>query len=94
MTSWGFMPVSKFQIDFKNKKAKCGYQWGGKNDSFLIPVQNLQETEEVRYTNETFNHFMKLRKYYTDTNKLKLEGKKFCNKWGRFRYPDHYLRMI
>ena len=58
------MPVSKFQIDFKNKKAKRGYQWGGKNDSFLISVQFLEETEEVRYTNETFNHFLKLRKYY------------------------------
>ncbi len=82
------MPISRFQIDFKNKKAKRGYQWGGKNDSFLIPVRNLQENEEVRYTTETFNHFLKLRKYYTDTEKLKLEGKKFSNKWGRFRYPE------
>ena len=82
------MPISKFQIDFRNKKAKRGYQWGGENDSFLIPVRNLQETEEVRYTNETFNHFLKLRKHYVDTDKLKLEGRKFCNKWGRFRYPE------
>ena len=82
------MPVSRFQIDFKNKKAKRGYQWGGGRNSFLIPVRNLEETEEVRYTTDTFNHFLKLRKYYTDTDKLKLEGKKFCNKWGRFRYPE------
>ena len=82
------MPVSRFQIDFKNKKAKRGYQWGGENDSFLVSIRNLQETEEVRYTTDTFNHFLKLRKHYTDTNKLKLEGRKFCNKWGRFRYPE------
>ena len=83
------MPVSRFQIDFINKKAKRGYQWGGKNDSFLLPIRNLEETEDVRYTSETFNHFLKLRKYYTDTDKLKLEGRKFFNKWGRFRYPEN-----
>ena len=82
------MPVSRFQIDFKNKKAKRGYNWSGRNNSFLIPVRNLDETEEVRYTSDTFNHFLKLRKYYTETEKLKLEGRKFCNKWGRFRYPE------
>ena len=83
------MPVSKFQIDFTNKKAKLGYQWGGKNDSFLVPVRNYSENEEVRYTTETFNHFLKLRKYYTDSKKLKIEGRKFSNAWGRFRYPEH-----
>ena len=82
------MPVSRFQIDFKNKKAKRGYNWSGRNNSFLIPVRNLDETEEVRYTSDTFNHFLKLRKYYTETEKLKFEGRKFCNKWGRFRYPE------
>ena len=82
------MPVSRFQIDFINKKAKRGYQWGDTRDSFLIPIRNLGETEEVRYTNETFNHFLKLRKYYFDTDKLKLEARKFCNKWGRIRYPE------
>ena len=52
------MPVSMFQIDFKNKIAKRGYQWGGKDNSFLIPVRSLQETEEVRFTTETFSmHF-------------------------------------
>ena len=39
------MPVSRFQIDFKNKKAKRGYNWSGRNNSFLIPVRNLDETE-------------------------------------------------
>ena len=90
------MPVSKFQIDFTNKKAKLGYQWGGKNDSFLVPVRNYSENEEVRYTTETFNHFLKLRIYYTDTNKLKIEGKNFCNKWGRFNIehtPDELKIM-
>ena len=82
------MPVSRFQIDFINKKAKRGYQWGDTRDSFLIPIRNLGETEEVRYTTETFNHFLKLRKYYFDTDKLKLEARKFCNKWGRIRYPE------
>lgn len=84
------MPVSRFQIEFKNKKAKRGYQWGGARDSFLIPIRSLEETEEVRYTNETFNHFLKLRKHYfdTDKDKLKLEIRKFCNKWGRIRYPE------
>ena len=82
------MPISKFQIDFKNKKAKLGYEWGGTNNSFLIPIRNQQENEEVRFTSETFKHFLRLRSYYKDTEKLKYEGKKFFNKWGRFVYPE------
>ena len=74
------MYVSRFQINFVNKRSKTGYKWDGER---LIPKQDAG-FENVRYTEETYNHFTRLRQYYKDTDLLKIEGKNFHKIWGKF----------
>jgi len=86
------MFIAKFQIDFKNKKSSRGYFWDNDN---LVPVHG-KEDDEVRYTQKTYSEFTRLRQYYKNTELMKSEGLRFCNRWGKFEKHEgkDYLNLM
>jgi len=86
------MFFSNFQVDFKNQVSRTGYHWEGDT---VLPVRQAGY-DEVRYSPQTFNDFVALRDFYTDTDKMKVESLKFFTKWGLLgrHEGDEYLAIM